>query len=156
MSFFDVFIFVIWLLTRLINLLVLFYEKFSFPLLFLVTILIFRKEISSLLKRVRQINVENNSSKISFLLSEMDSLKSEMDNSINFQIRQYGEDLRLKGQLGSGVENDEPTEIIQQIYDTAMDIKANGGYLFDQELVYNYRSFIELSYKGLGNRIEKE
>lgn len=54
------------------------------------------------------------------------------------------------------IENDEPTEIIQQIYDTARDIKANGGYLFDQELVYNYRSFIELSYKGLGNRIEKE
>ena len=53
------------------------------------------------------------------------------------------------------LKNDEPTKIIQEVYDTVIHLKEKGAYLFDEELVYNYRSFIELSYKGLEERLSK-
>ncbi|WP_210136796.1 hypothetical protein [Staphylococcus sp. GDH8C109P] len=207
MNSYYILIFLIWLIKEQINLFVLLYEKFSFPLLFLVIIIVFRKEISNLLKRVRQINVENNSGQISFLLSEMNDLKTDMENSTVSQIRQYGEDVREKGSLGGppeekyeqnpefnesfnlihlseelhkelalngpfdaieklykaytfltegkDTEDDNPTKIIKDVYLTAMSIKENGGYLLDDKLIYNYRSFIELSYKGLEKRNAK-
>ncbi|HGH0864396.1 TPA: hypothetical protein ACJHIP_002197, partial [Staphylococcus pseudintermedius] len=46
-------------------------------------------------------------------------------------------------------ENHRPTEIIENIYDTAMDIKRNSGLLFDEQFIAKYRRFIELSYMGL-------
>lgn len=55
-------------------------------------------------------------------------------------------------------ENYEPTKIIKSIYDTVRDIDRNGGYLFDDDLVYRYRSFIQLAYLELTqhNEIESE
>lgn len=186
------------------------YKNFSFPLLILIVILVFRKDISSLLNRIRQINIENNAGKLSFSLAEINRLKSEMELYENFQIRQLdGEDPRDNVHLGGGPdttgkngefeeyfalinlpektfkemanngliktienlynayvfltkdyqkENHEPTKIIKNIYDTAKDISEDGGYLFDEELVYKYRSFIQLSYLELmqNNEIERK
>lgn len=42
-----------------------------------------------------------------------------------------------------------PSEIIANIYDTAMDIKRNSGVLFDEAFIAKYRRFIELTYMGL-------
>lgn len=42
-----------------------------------------------------------------------------------------------------------PSEIIANIYDTAMDIKRNSGVLFDEDFIAKYRRFIELTYMGL-------
>ncbi len=42
-----------------------------------------------------------------------------------------------------------PSEIIANIYDTAMDIKRNSGVLFDETFIVKYRRFIELTYMGL-------
>ncbi|EKO8598720.1 hypothetical protein P1M56_000544 [Staphylococcus pseudintermedius] len=42
-----------------------------------------------------------------------------------------------------------PSEIISNIYDTAMDIKRNSGVLFDEVFIAKYRRFIELTYMGL-------
>ncbi|EGQ0322664.1 TPA: hypothetical protein K8054_001807 [Staphylococcus pseudintermedius] len=42
-----------------------------------------------------------------------------------------------------------PSEIISNIYDTAMDIKRNSGVLFDETFIAKYRRFIELTYMGL-------
>ncbi|EGQ4465089.1 hypothetical protein RNT67_02555 [Staphylococcus pseudintermedius] len=42
-----------------------------------------------------------------------------------------------------------PSEIIANIYDTAMDIKRNSGVLFDEAFIEKYRRFIELTYMGL-------
>lgn len=42
-----------------------------------------------------------------------------------------------------------PSEIIANIYDTAMDIKRNSGLLFDEAFIAKYRRFIELTYMGL-------
>ncbi|HGO5506138.1 TPA: hypothetical protein ACK2WL_000440 [Staphylococcus pseudintermedius] len=42
-----------------------------------------------------------------------------------------------------------PSEIIANIYDTAMDIKRNSGVLFDETFIAKYRRFIELTYMGL-------
>ena len=42
-----------------------------------------------------------------------------------------------------------PSEIIANIYDTAMDIKRNSGILFDEAFIAKYRRFIELTYMGL-------
>ncbi|EGQ0397804.1 hypothetical protein MCT67_001176 [Staphylococcus pseudintermedius] len=42
-----------------------------------------------------------------------------------------------------------PSEIIANIYDTAMDIKRNSGVLFDEVFIAKYRRFIELTYMGL-------
>ncbi|ENL6185664.1 hypothetical protein AB5O32_000729 [Staphylococcus pseudintermedius] len=42
-----------------------------------------------------------------------------------------------------------PSEIIANIYDTAMEIKRNSGVLFDETFIAKYRRFIELTYMGL-------
>ncbi|EJA1894113.1 hypothetical protein MWQ67_000025 [Staphylococcus pseudintermedius] len=42
-----------------------------------------------------------------------------------------------------------PSEIIANIYDTAMDIKRNSGVLFDETFIAKYRRFIVLTYMGL-------
>lgn len=42
-----------------------------------------------------------------------------------------------------------PSEIIANIYDTAMDIKRNSGVLFDEAFIAKYRRFIELTNMGL-------
>ncbi|MDK3611190.1 hypothetical protein O0B35_06975 [Staphylococcus pseudintermedius] len=42
-----------------------------------------------------------------------------------------------------------PSEIIANIYDTAMDIKRNSGVLFDEAFIAKYRRFIELTCMGL-------
>ncbi|MTV20597.1 hypothetical protein [Staphylococcus delphini] len=42
-----------------------------------------------------------------------------------------------------------PSEIIANIYDTAIDIKRNSGLLFDEAFIAKYRRFIELTYMGL-------
>lgn len=186
------------------------YKNFSFPLLFLIIILIFRKEFSGLLNRVRHISVENNAGKVSFSLAEINRLKSEMEESEKFQIRQMeGKDPRENVSLGAGTrskkeskeedkfnkyfylinepkrtfielaknghirtiehlynaydfltkdyqkDNHEPTKIIKNIYITVMDINEEGGYLLDDELVYNYRSFIQLTYLELEQKNNK-
>ncbi|EIA5757705.1 hypothetical protein O0G33_11875 [Staphylococcus pseudintermedius] len=46
-------------------------------------------------------------------------------------------------------DNHRPSEIIANIYDTAMDIKRNSGVLFDEAFIAKYRRFIELTYMGL-------
>lgn len=204
----QVFNIIIFILYELLKYLAYLYKNFSFPLLLLIVILVFRKEISSLLNRMRQINIENNAGKLSFSLAEINRLKSEMESSENNQLRQLGgKDPRDHVHLGSGTtekndkfeeyfalinlpektfkemakngliktiehlfnaydfltkdfhkENHEPTKIIKNIYDTAMFINKEGGYLFDEELVYNYRSFIQLAYLELmqNNEIERK
>ncbi|MBF0841604.1 hypothetical protein IR128_07790 [Staphylococcus lentus] len=190
--------FYIWILREQVNFLSFIYEKFSFPLLFFIIILVFRKEISNMLYRIRGINFENNAGKVSVLLSDMKNLQLEMKGLENLKEREYGKDLRDLGQLGAGPNSEEDntdfkyyfnlvnlpkhtmkelarnghfetieklynaynfltkdylkdnhksTKVIEEIYNTAMDIKRNGGYLLDDVLVNNYRSFIELTYK---------
>ncbi|HDF5373958.1 TPA: hypothetical protein ACF87M_002793 [Staphylococcus aureus] len=51
------------------------------------------------------------------------------------------------------IKNDKP--IIQEVYDTLIQLKEKCVYLFDEGLIYNYRSFIELSYKGLEESLSK-
>lgn len=55
-------------------------------------------------------------------------------------------------------ENYEPTKIIKSIYVKVRDIDRNGGYLLDDDLVYRYRSFIQLACLELmqNNEIESE
>ena len=64
------------------------YKNFSLPLLLLIVILVFRKEISTLLNRIRHINLENNAGKVSISLAKNNRLKGEMQSYENFQIRQ--------------------------------------------------------------------
>lgn len=186
------------------------YKNFSFPLLLLIVILVFRKEITGLLNRIHQINFENNAGKVSVSLAEIAHLKDAMEVSESFQIRHLGgEDPRDNIHLGEGQniaeennkfneyfslinlpekvfkevaknghfktiehlynafefltkdfqnENYEPTKIIKSIYDTVRDIDRNGGYLLDDDLVYRYRSFIQLACLELmqNNEIESE
>ncbi|EGQ3949011.1 hypothetical protein Q1I22_001071 [Staphylococcus pseudintermedius] len=47
------------------------------------------------------------------------------------------------------IDHHRPSEIIANIYDTAMDIKRNSGVLFDEAFIAKYRRFIELTYMGL-------
>ncbi|HAR6419013.1 TPA: hypothetical protein I1801_000956 [Staphylococcus pseudintermedius] len=49
-----------------------------------------------------------------------------------------------------------PSEIIANIYDTAMDIKRNSGVLFDEAFIAKYRRFIELTYMGLAESHKKK
>ncbi|WP_244898614.1 hypothetical protein [Staphylococcus lutrae] len=42
-----------------------------------------------------------------------------------------------------------PSDIIENIYETAMDIKRNRGLLFDEQFIAKYRRFIALTYMGL-------
>ncbi len=184
------------------------YKHFSFPLLLLIVILVFRKEISDLLNRIRQINFENNAGKVSVSLAEIGRLKDAMEASESFQIRHLGgKDPRDNIHLGEGPntaeennkfneyfslinlpekvfkeveknghiktiehlynafefltkdfqnENYQPTKIIKSIYHTVRDIDRNGGYLFDDDLVYRYRSFIQLAYLELTQHNEIE
>lgn len=55
-------------------------------------------------------------------------------------------------------ESYEPTKIIKSIYDTVREINKDGGYLFDEDLVYRYRSFIQLACLELmkNNEIERK
>ena len=82
--------FYIWILREQVNFLSFIYEKFSFPLLFLIIILVFRKEISNMLYRIRGINFENNAGKVSVLLSDMKNLQLEMKGLENLKEREYG------------------------------------------------------------------
>ncbi|MGC9649410.1 hypothetical protein ACO2FA_00965 [Staphylococcus warneri] len=170
----------------------------------------FQKEFSSLLNRIRQINIENNAGTVSVLLAEIDWWKSEMESSENLQLRQTdGEDPRDQVHLGQGSSsmkskeqadlneyfelvnvpdktfkelarnghiktiqhlynayefltkdyqksNHEPTKIIKNIYEMVMKLNNKGGYLFDNELVYNYRSFIQLTYLELQKKCNKQ
>lgn len=75
----------------IIDLFVSLYKNFSFPLLFLIIVILFRKEISDLLKRTQEINLENSSGKVSFYFSELVKLNSEIDAEKNFMLRHYGE-----------------------------------------------------------------
>lgn len=79
------------------------YKHLSFPLLLLIVILVFRKEISDLLNRIRQINFENNAGKVSVSLAEIGRLKDAMEASESFQIRHLGgKDPRDNIHLGEG------------------------------------------------------
>lgn len=207
MEVFNIMLFILYELLKYSEFL---YKNFSFPLFLLIVILVFRKEISNLLNRIRQINIENNAGKVSISLAEINRLKSKMEASENYQIRQLGgEDPRNHVHLGAGPsttedndkfneyfalinlhekvskemaknglfktieqlynayefltkdyrkENHEPTKIIKSIYDTAMNINNEGGYLLDKDLVYNYRSFIQLACLELmkNNEIEEK
>ncbi|WP_436950435.1 hypothetical protein [Staphylococcus xylosus] len=201
---------IIFVLEQLLKYSAYLYKNFSVPLFLLIVILVFRKEISDLLNRIRHINFENNAGKVSVSLAEIGRLKDAMEASESFQIRQLGgEDPRDNIHLGAGPntaeennkfneyfslinlpekvfkevaknghiktiehlynafefltkdyqnESYEPTKIIKSIYDTVRDIDGNGGYLFDDELVYRYRSFIQLACLELmqNNKIESE
>ncbi|MCJ1804586.1 hypothetical protein [Staphylococcus warneri] len=198
------------ILYELLNYLEYIYKNFSFSLLFLIIIFVFQKEFSSLLNRIRQINIENNAGTVSVLLAEIDWWKSEMESSENLQLRQTdGEDPRDQVHLGQGSSsmkskeqadlneyfelvnvpdktfkelarnghiktiqhlynayefltkdyqksNHEPTKIIKNIYEMVMKLNNKGGYLFDNELVYNYRSFIQLTYLELQKKCNKQ
>lgn len=198
------------ILYELLNYLEYIYINFSFSLLFLIIIFVFQKEFSSLLNRIRQINIENNAGTVSVLLAEIDWWKSEMESSENLQLRQTdGEDPRDQVHLGQGSSsmkskeqadlneyfelvnvpdktfkelarnghiktiqhlynayefltkdyqksNHEPTKIIKNIYEMVMKLNNKGGYLFDNELVYNYRSFIQLTYLELQKKCNKQ
>ncbi|MGP0637592.1 hypothetical protein ACWEWU_06720 [Staphylococcus xylosus] len=201
---------IIFILEQLLKYSAYLYKNFSVPLFLLIVILVFRKEISDLLNRIRHINLENNAGKVSISLAEINRLKDEMELYENFQICQLdGEDPRDNVHLGAGPgttgkndefeeyfalinlpeetfkemanngliktienlynayvfltkdyqkENHEPTKIIKNIYNTAKDISEDGGYLFDKELVYRYRSFIQLAYLELmqNNEVERK
>ncbi|EIU0335445.1 hypothetical protein L3Z52_000317 [Staphylococcus pseudintermedius] len=176
------------------------YEHFNFPWLILIVIIIFRKDISKLLTRVSGVDYESSAGKVSVLFSNMKQLESQMEGSEHEQIREYGEDLRNRVNIGPNpmLENEmtpydyyfnlvhtpaftcqsiakygyfktienlynaylfltmdyakdhhRPSEIIANIYDTAMDIKRNSGVLFDEAFIAKYRRFIELTYMGL-------
>lgn len=174
------------------------YSNFSFPLLFLIIILIFRKEISSILKRIKVIKYSGNAGKVSLFLNNMKKLEDEMEHSKTYQIRQFGEEVLETGQFGSGAESNDtedtfyfnlihlpiftgqelakkgpfktvenlykaykffekdysisehrPSGIIKEFYDNTMELKNNGGYLLDEDVVYEYRRFIEITLRGL-------
>lgn len=76
----EIFNFIIFILYELLKYSEFLYKNFSFPLFLLIVILVFRKEISNLLNRIRQINIENNAGKVSISLAEINRLKSEMEH----------------------------------------------------------------------------
>lgn len=176
------------------------YSNFSFPLLFLVIILIFREEISSVLTRIKTIKYSGSAGEVSFILNNIKELGDDMESLINSQIRRYGEEVLETGQFGSGVQDDEDEDeekyyfnlvhlpyltgrelaekgpfktienlykaykffeknysniedgaarIIKEIYDNTIELKKKGGFLLDEEFVYEYRRFIEITLRGL-------
>lgn len=185
----------------LVKLFISLYKNFSFPLLFLIIIFLFRKEISDLLKRTQEINLENSSGKVSFYFSELVKLNSEIDAETNFMLRQYGEgsdphlgaspggakdmefeyyfaliyahgkvheELGRKGPFeiikdlhdayflladNQNLENDGPTKIIQNFYDSTMKMREAGGKTVNDEFVYNYSYFVKLSLNLLNERL---
>lgn len=203
---FVIFNFVIDFFSGIIDLFVFLYKNFSFPLLFLIIIFLFRKEISDLLKRIRQISFESDSGKTSFYFARMIDINSEMKSDRDFQIREYGEDLRYTQHLGFGpgserstdfkyyfgliyasgkmhkelaqkgpfetiknlhdayfyltthlnLKGDNPTRIIQKYYDNATELKNIGGRTLNEEFVYDYRDYIELSLNGINKRLGLE
>ncbi|PTF37242.1 hypothetical protein BUY29_12945, partial [Staphylococcus cohnii] len=70
--------FIIFILEQLLKYSAYLYKNFSLPLLLLIVILVFRKEISTLLNRIRHINLENNAGKVSISLAKNNRLKGEM------------------------------------------------------------------------------
>ena len=80
--------FIIFILEQLLKYSAYLYKNFSLPLLLLIVILVFRKEISTLLNRIRHINLENHAGKVSISLAKNNRLKGEMQSYENFQIRQ--------------------------------------------------------------------
>ena len=56
------------------------YSNFSFPLLFLVTILIFREEISSVLTRIKTIKYSGSAGEVSFILNNIKQLGDDMES----------------------------------------------------------------------------
>ncbi|MBF2226252.1 hypothetical protein H3966_10690 [Staphylococcus epidermidis] len=174
------------------------YSNFSFPLLFLVTILIFREEISSVLTRIKTIKYSGSAGEVSFILNNIKQLGDDMESLKNSQIRRYGEEVLKTGHFGSGAQDDEDEEkyyfnlihlsnltgrelaekgpfktienlykaykffeknysniedrsagIIKEIYDNTVELKKKGGFLLDEAFVYEYRSFIEITLRGL-------
>lgn len=95
--------FIIFILEQLLKYSAYLYKNFSFPLLLLIVILVFRKELSDLLNRIRHINLENKVGKVIFSLAKINRLKCEMESYENFQIRQLdGGDPRDNVHLGAG------------------------------------------------------
>lgn len=185
----------------LVKLFISLYKNFSFPLLFLIISFLFRKEISNLLKRTQEINLENSSGKVSFYFSELIKLNSEIEAETNFMLRQYGEgsdphlgsgsgreqnseyeyyfsliyahgkvheELGRKGPFeiikdlhdayffladNQNLENDSPTKVIQNFYNSAMKIRDAGGKTVNDEFVYNYSYFVKLSLNLLNERL---
>ncbi|BEJ47322.1 hypothetical protein KSE1242_23100 (plasmid) [Staphylococcus epidermidis] len=99
----------------LANLFMFLYKNFSFPLLFLIVVFLFRKEISDLLKRIKRINLQNNSGEVSFHFSELLDTSSEFDPELDFMERQYGEAYDPHFGSGSGT-NDEYDYYLSLIY----------------------------------------
>lgn len=171
------------------------YSNFSFPLLSLVIIIIYRKEISSILNRINTIKYSGNAGEVSLILNNIKKLEDEMKGSINNQIRKYGKDVLETGQFGSGSKNDDNfyfdlihlpyktglvlaekgpfktienlykaynffiqkytivddrnSKIVKDIYDNTVDLMNKGGYLLDENFVYEYRRYIEITLRGL-------
>lgn len=188
---------------HLVNLFAYLYKNFSFPLLFLIVIFLFRKEISDLLKRIRRINLQNNSGEISFHFSELLDTSAEFESELIFMERQYGEahdphfgagpgntdderDYYLAliyagGKLNKELAkngpfktienlhdayffltkdekmvNDRPTQVIKKFYYNAMELQKAGGYIPNEDLIYNYSYFIKTSINLVKKRIDKE
>ncbi|MBY7663958.1 hypothetical protein FNK43_01585 [Staphylococcus agnetis] len=171
------------------------YSNFSFPLLSLVIIIIYRKEISSMLNRINTIKYSGNAGEVCLILNNIKRLEDEMEDSINNQVRKYGDEVKKTGQFGSGSKNDDNfyfdlihsphktglvlaekgpyktienlyeaynffiqkytivddrnSKIVKDIYDNTVDLKNQGGYLLDENFVYEYRRYIEITLRGL-------
>lgn len=100
----------------LANLFVFLYKNFSFSLLFLIVIFLFRKEISDLLKRIRHINLQNNNGEISFHFSKLLDTSSEFDSELDFMERHYGEAYDPHFGAGAGNTDDEYDYYLSLIY----------------------------------------
>ncbi len=100
----------------LMNLFAYLYKNFSFPLLFLIIVFLFRNEISGLLKRIQQINLQNNSGKINFYFSELKDVGSEFNTELCHMKRQYGEAYDPNLGASSRDTNDEFSYYLSLIY----------------------------------------
>ncbi|NJI00086.1 hypothetical protein GLV88_06320 [Staphylococcus hyicus] len=121
------------------------YSNFSFPLLSLVIIIIYRKEISSMLNRINTIQYSGNAGEVSFILNNIKMLEDEMKGSIDNQVRKYGNDVLETGHFGSGSKNDDNFyfDLIHLPCKTGLVLAEKGPFETIENLYEAYNFFIQ-------------
>lgn len=132
------------------------YTNFSFPLLSLVIIIIFRKEIASILNRINTIKYSGNAGEVSFILNNIRMLEDEMKGSINNQVRKYGDDVLETGQFGSGSKNDDNFyfDLIHLPLKTSRVLAEKGPFKTIENLFEAY-DFLKKRYSNVDDRNSK-
>lgn len=135
------------------------YSNFSFPLLFLIIILIFREEISSILTRIKRIKYSGNAGEVSLILNNIKQLEDDMESLKDNQIRTYGEDVLKTGQFGSGAQNNNNNNNDDDFYFklihlpnlTGQELAEKGPFKTIENLYKAYK-FFEKNYSHVEDR----